>query len=167
MGLRIIADRDVCEGHGMCEATSHEYFELDDTATSFAVPHPAPGQQLRQDRGRADGTFDAFRIPLLRPAGQHGIYNPQPFRAFDADAYMVSFVARYIASRARDVSHEPGCDCAYAARPRFVVDGMPAWPGIENIDACPDDDRAYGKVCSAECTAAWGLPVIPPTTCTR
>ena len=33
MVLRIVADREVCEGHGMCEATSHEYFELDDTAT--------------------------------------------------------------------------------------------------------------------------------------
>ena len=33
MTLRIVADRSKCEGHGMCEATSHEYFELDDTAT--------------------------------------------------------------------------------------------------------------------------------------
>jgi ferredoxin len=33
MVLRIVADREKCEGHGMCEATSHEYFELDDTAT--------------------------------------------------------------------------------------------------------------------------------------
>ena len=23
-------DRDLCDGHGMCEAMAHEYFELDD-----------------------------------------------------------------------------------------------------------------------------------------
>ena len=28
--MKIIADRDVCDGHGMCEAMAHEYFELDD-----------------------------------------------------------------------------------------------------------------------------------------
>jgi ferredoxin len=28
--MRIIADRDTCDGHGMCEAMAHEFFELDD-----------------------------------------------------------------------------------------------------------------------------------------
>jgi ferredoxin len=28
--MRIVVDRDLCDGHGMCEAMAHEYFELDD-----------------------------------------------------------------------------------------------------------------------------------------
>lgn len=28
--MRIVLDRDKCDGHGMCEAMAHEYFELDD-----------------------------------------------------------------------------------------------------------------------------------------
>jgi ferredoxin len=28
--MRIVLDREKCDGHGMCEAMAHEYFELDD-----------------------------------------------------------------------------------------------------------------------------------------
>ena len=28
--MKIVVDRDRCEGLGMCEAMAHEYFELDD-----------------------------------------------------------------------------------------------------------------------------------------
>ncbi|MCW2855739.1 MAG: fdx [Marmoricola sp.] len=28
--MRIVVDRDKCEGLGMCEAMAHEYFEVDD-----------------------------------------------------------------------------------------------------------------------------------------
>ena len=28
--MRIVVDRERCDGHGMCEAMAHEYFELDD-----------------------------------------------------------------------------------------------------------------------------------------
>jgi len=28
--MRIVLDRNLCDGHGMCEAMAHEYFELDD-----------------------------------------------------------------------------------------------------------------------------------------
>jgi ferredoxin len=28
--MRIVVDRELCDGHGMCEAMAHEYFELDD-----------------------------------------------------------------------------------------------------------------------------------------
>ena len=27
--MKIVLDRDLCDGHGMCEAMAHEYFELD------------------------------------------------------------------------------------------------------------------------------------------
>ena len=26
--MRIVVDRDLCDGHGMCEAMAHEFFEL-------------------------------------------------------------------------------------------------------------------------------------------
>lgn len=139
--------------------------EIDDTDTVFGVPNAGPGRALRADRRRPDGSFDAFRIPLLRPAGQHGIYNPQPFRAFDADAYMVNFTARFLASRGGNVAHEAGCDCAYAERPRFFFRGQPAWPGVESVGACPESDTRFGKVCSPVCAEGWGLPVIPPVSC--
>lgn len=141
--------------------------EIDDTDTLFDVPNPAPGQALRAEREREDGSFDAFRLPLLRPAGQHGIYNPQPFRAFDADAFMVNFTARFLATRGSDVSHEPGCDCAYVERPGWEIRGRQAWPGIEDVGACPDDDPAYGKSCSPECAAGWGLVEIPTAICAQ
>ncbi len=28
--MKIVLDRDLCDGHGMCEAMAHDYFELDD-----------------------------------------------------------------------------------------------------------------------------------------
>lgn len=28
--MKIVLDRDKCDGHGMCEAMAPEYFELDD-----------------------------------------------------------------------------------------------------------------------------------------
>ena len=28
--MKIVVDRDLCDGHGMCEAMAHEFFELDD-----------------------------------------------------------------------------------------------------------------------------------------
>ena len=28
--MRIVVDRELCDGHGMCEAMAHEYFALDD-----------------------------------------------------------------------------------------------------------------------------------------
>jgi hypothetical protein len=152
------ADWSAANGEFRCPA------DLDDTDATFGVPHPAPGNELRRDAPRGDGTFDSFRIPLLRPAGQHGIFNPQPFRAFDADAFMGSFTARYLASRAREVRHEPGCDCTYVTRPAFVVGGETAWPGVPG-EGCPEGDPAYGKPCSEACAAAWGFRQLPPAVC--
>ncbi len=28
--MKIVVDRSLCDGHGMCEAMAHDYFELDD-----------------------------------------------------------------------------------------------------------------------------------------
>jgi hypothetical protein len=135
-------------------------------ATRFPVPRPGDGKALRVTRPRGDGTVDALRIPLLRPAGQHGIYNPQPFRTFDADAYMVNFTARFLREGGTEASarHVTGCDCAFVQRASFVVGGSPASPGLSDVPVCPAT-LDYGRGCSPECARAWGLAVIPPAVC--
>ncbi len=131
----------------------------------FSVPHPAAGKELRITRARPDDSFDAFRVPMQRPAGQHGIYNPQPFRRFDSDAYMVNFTARFLRSAGRAVEHVVGCDCSYVKRPHYLVNGQPAGPGLENVEFCPDDNPRYGKACSPDCAKVWGLATVPTATC--
>ena len=61
MGLRIVADRSVCEGHGMCEATSHEYFELDDTATVVVIDETPP----EAERSFVQAAVDACPVAAL------------------------------------------------------------------------------------------------------
>ena len=41
MTAQIEVDYDVCEGHGMCEAMAHEFFELDDD-DQLTVLEPSP-----------------------------------------------------------------------------------------------------------------------------
>ena len=118
----------------------------------FDVPNPEPGNELRINRPRGDGTYDAFRVPMLRPAGQHGIYNAQPFREFDADAFMVNFTSRFLGSRGRLVDHPAACDCNASRIPQFTLDGFNEFPGIQR--ACTPDDL---NVCSAACAEAWGI----------
>ncbi len=126
----------------------------------FDVPNPVPGDALRATRTRPDGHVDGFRIPLLRPAGQHGIYNAQSFRRFDNDAYAVNLTARFVATGGRDLSHETGCDCSASQAAAFEVDGDPAFPAQgRTCTAQPDpgNDPATLKVCDPTCATAWGL----------
>jgi hypothetical protein len=134
----------------------------------FPPPRPGDGKALRVTRARADGTVDAFRIPMLRPAGQHGIYNPQPFRTFDADAYMVNFTARFLreGGTAASAEHVVGCDCAFSERVSFIVNGAPAGPGLSDSATCPSSPD-YGRKCSPECARAWGLATLPPAVCSN
>ena len=128
---------------------------------AFAVPAPEPGMELRQDRPRGDGTVDSLRVPLLRPVGQHGIYNSQPFRLFDVDTYMVNFTVRFLGSRGQNTNHETGCDCSAWDTPQFTVNGEVASPGLGEV--CTEDDL---KVCSDACASAWGFQPIEVAECT-
>lgn len=136
----------------------------------FDVPNPPPGDGLRLDLQRSDGTHDAFRIPMLRPAGQHGIYNAQPFRPFDADAFMVNFTARFLGTRGADVSHEAGCDCSASRPARFFRGAAPAFPG-QGV-ACRDgadplaEAPATLRVCDPDCAEGWGLRTPERAVCT-
>jgi ferredoxin len=40
--MRIDVDRDLCDGHGMCEAMAHEYFELDDDDVMHVLDDSPP-----------------------------------------------------------------------------------------------------------------------------
>jgi hypothetical protein len=126
--------------------------ELEGQDVTFPVPRPPAGEALRADWPRAEGGVDALRVPVLRPGGQHGIYNAQPFRAFDADAYSVNLTARFLATRGRVAGHAPGCDCSAAGLPGFTYNGEADTPSFE--DGCQVDDL---RVCDADCAAAWGL----------
>lgn len=126
----------------------------------FGAPHPEAGMELRWDLPREDGGTDALRVPLLRPAGQHGIYNAQSFRVFDTDAFMVNFTVRFLGSRGADTSHLEGCDCSASALPAFTRDGEPIYPGID--EACADDDL---KRCDEDCAAGWGIVTPAEAAC--
>ena len=115
------------------------------------------------NREREDGGFDALRVPLLRPAGQHCIYNAQSFRVFDNDAYMVNFTLRFLGSRGRRVDEVPGCDCS-GLLANFRFNGFAAYPAFDN--ACLADDPEIDdieepentmNVCSPACLEAWGI----------
>jgi ferredoxin len=44
--VRIVVDRERCEGLGMCEAMAHEFFELDDEDV-MTVLDDSPGEDAR------------------------------------------------------------------------------------------------------------------------
>lgn len=145
-------DWSATNGESRCPA------ELLGRNVSFSVPRQTP--PLRLNRPPGGGSFDALRVPVLRPAGQHGIYNAQPFRTFDADAFMVNFTTRYLGTRGSAVDHPAGCDCSASLVPRYSVNGRPDYPSVER-ECLPSDL----KVCSSSCAAAWGITTAPMVQC--
>lgn len=43
--MRIVLDRDKCDGHGMCEAMAPEYFELDDDDRLTVLAESPPASE--------------------------------------------------------------------------------------------------------------------------
>ncbi len=121
-------------------------------------PIPYEKNPLRLNVQRTDLSYDAFRIPVLRPAGQHGIYNAQPFRNFDSDAFMVNFTTRFLGSRARLVTHEKGCDCSIGQMHDFELNGTIKAPALGST--CTVNDL---KLCSESCAQAWGFALEKTT----
>ena len=60
--MRIIADRDSCEGHGMCEAMAHEYFQIDDDGLVQVLDADPP----EDDRGMVDSAVRSCPVAALR-----------------------------------------------------------------------------------------------------
>ena len=141
-----------------------EYFCPDDwkeRGQVFPVPYRPGGLRLTTER--AEGRYDGLRIPMLRPAGQHGIYNAQPFRYFDADAFMVNFTTRYLATRGAAVDHPEGCDCSSSSIPSYSLDDMPIYPVKTAQECLPEDLR----VCDERCSDAWGIRTKQNATCSN
>jgi hypothetical protein len=134
--------------------------ELDGEEVFFSAPH-LPEGGLRLDTPRGDGTSDAFRLPVLRPGGQHGIYNAQSFRVFDADAFMVNFTARFLATAGGRTDHLEGCDCSAADTANITLNGAPALP-IWGDRVCEPDEL---KLCDADCASGWGLQIPDESAC--
>jgi|GEM_PF-273716 len=133
--------------------------EWRERAQRFPVPYDVEGLRLNVDRG--DGRHDALRVPLLRPVGQHGIYNPQPFRIFDADAFMVNFTTRFLGTSGRIVSHESGCDCSASMIPEYELNGAPFYP-MRATRICEENEL---RLCNQSCAEAWGIQTNEKTSC--
>ena len=126
---------------------------------TFPIPYDPQGLRVTIERGDR-GRYDAFRVPLLRPAGQHGIYNSQPFRVFDADAFMVNFTTRFLGSGGRLVDHPTGCDCNAESINQFTFQGSPYFPA--KPEGCETLDQ---RLCEASCAEAWGFRALEPAMC--
>ncbi len=123
---------------------------------------PSPTVPLRQNHRRRDNTYDAFRMPLIRPAGQHGIYNAQPFRFFDHDAYAANFTIRFLATAGARVDEPTGCDCSASSVPTYQKDGRPDAPSSLGQTSCTALDI---KVCSERCLEAWDIRMPEISNC--
>lgn len=63
--MRILVDRDKCEGLGMCEAMADDYFELDDDD----VMHVIDEEPDESDRGHVNAAIQACPVLALRLEG--------------------------------------------------------------------------------------------------
>ena len=61
--MRIVVDRDRCEGLGMCEAMAHEFFELDDDDVMRVVDEQ-PGEEHRRALLAATGSCPVLALSL-------------------------------------------------------------------------------------------------------
>lgn len=63
--MQIIADRSSCEGHGMCQAMAHEYFDIDDDGLVHVLDADPP----EGDRGLVDSAVRSCPVAALRLSG--------------------------------------------------------------------------------------------------
>lgn len=62
--MKIIVDRDKCEGLGMCEAMSHEFFEVGDDGF-VSVLNEAPGEEHRKEVLAAIDSCPVMALKLI------------------------------------------------------------------------------------------------------
>lgn len=63
--MRILVDRDRCEGLGMCEAMAHEFFEVDDDDTMTVLENSPP----EVDRSKVHAAVEACPVLALTLVG--------------------------------------------------------------------------------------------------
>lgn len=61
--MKIVVDRDLCDGHGMCEAMAHEYFELDDDEV-LTILNDSPPEEDRAKVHAAVQSCPALALSL-------------------------------------------------------------------------------------------------------
>jgi ferredoxin len=59
--VRIVLDRDRCEGLGMCEAMAHEFFVVDDDDTMTVLDESPP----ESDRSKVHAAVEACPVLAL------------------------------------------------------------------------------------------------------
>ena len=59
--MKILVDRDTCEGLGMCEAMAHEYFSLDDDDTMTVLDETPP----ESERSKVHAAVEACPVLAL------------------------------------------------------------------------------------------------------
>ncbi len=63
--MRIVVDRDRCEGLGMCEAMAHEYFEVDDDDVMQILDESPP----ESERDKVDSAVQSCPVLALSLQG--------------------------------------------------------------------------------------------------
>ena len=63
--MKIVVDRDKCEGLGMCESMAHEYFEVDDDDVMQILDEHPP----ESDRDKVDAAVQSCPVLALSLEG--------------------------------------------------------------------------------------------------
>lgn len=61
--MKIIVDRDRCEGLGMCESMAHEFFEVDDDDVMHVLDEH-PGEEHRKELTAAVSSCPVLALSL-------------------------------------------------------------------------------------------------------
>ncbi len=62
--MKIVVDRDKCEGLGMCESMAHEFFELDDDDVMHVLDEN-PGEEHRKLLSSAVNSCPVLALTLV------------------------------------------------------------------------------------------------------
>ena len=131
-------------------------------APFFTTPVPEPGHEMRAKMERQSGRYDVVFSPVIRPRGQHGIYNAQPFRTFDADTWLVNYTLRFLGTAGRAADIVPGCDCSAQSLGNWALRDAPISPADGLNGSCNETDL---KLCSDTCADAWRIPAPVAANC--
>lgn len=61
--MKIVVDRDLCDGIGMCQSMAHEFFELDDDDVMHVLDE-RPGEEHRKQLTAAINSCPVLALSL-------------------------------------------------------------------------------------------------------
>ncbi len=62
--MRIVVDRDLCEGIGMCQSMAHDFFDVDDDDVMHVLDEQ-PGEQHRKQLTAAVSSCPVLALSLV------------------------------------------------------------------------------------------------------